>query len=168
MAIKTVQIIQDDFDGSEASTVSFSMEGNFYEIDLNPEHTEQLRAAIQPYVEKARRARGGSSTRGRRPSTSPAPVKSSSPLRGRTTSLSEKGLNATEVREWAHANNKPVNERGRIPDALIEEFQAATQTAAEEAPAPAVKRAPAKRAPAKAAGRQRAKKAAPEMAEAAS
>jgi hypothetical protein len=140
MAIKTVQIVQDDIDGSDgAATMPFSFDGSHYEIDLNEQHAEQFRNALMPWVEKARRVRGG------RGGARRAAASSASPLRGRTTTLTEKGLTAKEVREWASMNGIEMNERGRIPDSVIEQYETAQRT---PAPAP-TKKAPAKKAAAK-------------------
>lgn len=161
MATKIVQLIEDDIDGTgDAQTITFALEGTAYEIDLNEQHAAELRQALDPWVTNARRA---STPRGRRPSTAPTNVRPASPLKGRTTLLAEKGLTATEVRTWAQENGVQVNDRGRIPDALIEQYEAAQAdtSVSPEAPEPmpepkaavkratARKRAPRKRAPAK-------------------
>ncbi|GAB3621708.1 Lsr2 family protein [Glutamicibacter sp. PS] len=53
---RQVQIaLIDDIDGSEASeSIAFSVGGQHFEIDLNTEHAEEFRAAIEPYIEAAR------------------------------------------------------------------------------------------------------------------
>lgn len=53
------QIIEyyDDFTGEVATDVQpiqFGFKRIWYEIDLNPKHAEQLQAAIQPFIDKAR------------------------------------------------------------------------------------------------------------------
>jgi hypothetical protein len=132
MSIKTIQVVQDDIDGTAgASTVSFAFEGIAYEIDLNETHATRMRESMQVWIDNARRARGRAAT-GRRASTSTGSSTTGnvSPLRGRSTPLTEKGLTATVVREWAHANGVEVNERGRIPDAIIEQYATAMNTSA--------------------------------------
>jgi Lsr2 len=48
----------DDLDGSEAlTTVSFSLDGSTYEIDLSESHLVALQEALAPYVTAARRRR---------------------------------------------------------------------------------------------------------------
>lgn len=168
MAIRTVQMIEDDIDGSTgASTVSFSLEGASYEIDLNDHHTDELRQTMQPWIDKARRARTATRGAARRASSSPVSGngRASSPLKGRTTMLAAKGLSAREVRGWAQQNGVEVNEFGRIPDAVIEQYEAAqgASSVMPEAPAPAdessrpaaTKKAPAKKAAAKRGGRKK-------------
>lgn len=45
----------DDIDGSPANhTVTFALDGVTYEIDLNDEHTQQLRAVLDRYIKAAR------------------------------------------------------------------------------------------------------------------
>lgn len=62
MARRVVVQLVDDLDGSEiedgdGGTVAFALDQVSYEIDLSGEHGEQLRAALQPYIERARRVR---------------------------------------------------------------------------------------------------------------
>lgn len=59
MAQVTVVELVDDLDGSEADeTVEFALDGAAYEIDLSATNAEELREALGPYVEAARRAGG--------------------------------------------------------------------------------------------------------------
>jgi hypothetical protein len=59
----------DDIDGSQAvTTVSFSLDGDSYEIDLSESHLSALRQALAPFVSAARTVAGGS-----RPARTPAP-----------------------------------------------------------------------------------------------
>jgi hypothetical protein len=47
MAKKTVVLLEDDIDGSEATeTLSFALDGSEYEIDLNEGHAKELREAL--------------------------------------------------------------------------------------------------------------------------
>jgi hypothetical protein len=53
----------DDLDGSEAvATVSFSLDGVSFEIDLSEGHLAEFRAALHPFVRVARQASGGRET----------------------------------------------------------------------------------------------------------
>ncbi|MDQ0923324.1 hypothetical protein QF038_001832 [Pseudarthrobacter sp. W1I19] len=108
MAQKTVVILSDDIDGSEASeTIRFSLDNAEYEIDLNDEHANELREALQRFTQAARKTSGG---RGR-----PAGRKSSG-----------SGLDTKAVRLWAIENGYSVNTRGRIQQDIIEKYQAAS------------------------------------------
>jgi hypothetical protein len=47
MAKKTVVLLEDDIDGSEATgTLSFALDGSDYEIDLNEGHAKELREGL--------------------------------------------------------------------------------------------------------------------------
>ena len=55
MAQKVQTLFIDDIDGGEADgTVRFALDGTEYEIDLNAEHTEELRSTLGRYVTHAR------------------------------------------------------------------------------------------------------------------
>ena len=108
MAQRVVVQKTDDIDGSEASqTVTFGLEGVYYEIDLNDAHADELRAALKQYASAGRRVGGA----GRRASA-PA-VKSSS------------GYDPKAVRAWAASNKVEIPARGRIPAAVLEQYRAA-------------------------------------------
>ncbi len=112
MAQKTVITLEDDLDGGDAAeTVSFSLDGTSYEIDLNEGNAETLREVLAPWVGHARKAGrpGGGSRR------SPA---GSSARRGAST-------DTADIRAWAKANGHKVNERGRIPAAVSDAYRAA-------------------------------------------
>ena len=107
MAQKVQIILEDDLDGGEASqTVSFALDGTSYEIDLNDKNAASLRDALATYVGHARKVSG--SRRGRRSSAS-----------------SGTGASAKEIRDWARDHGHDVPERGRIPAAVREAFEAA-------------------------------------------
>src|SRR5271169_980659 len=74
------------------------MYGTDYEIDLNAEHSQQLRDALARYTAVAHRLSGSA----RRPARSE---------RKATTGT----LNTTEIREWAKAQGIDVKDRGRVP-----------------------------------------------------
>jgi len=105
MAQKVQVLLLDDLDGGEADeTVSFSLDGGTYEIDLSGTNATKLRDSLHPYVEHARKA---GTTRRRR---------------SRGTSSRER---SAEIRTWAKSRGKKVNERGRIPQTIVDEFEAA-------------------------------------------
>ena len=108
MAKKTVVVLEDDIDGSEASeTISFALDGSEYVIDLNEGHANELRGALSRFTDAGRRVSGG---RGR-----PAP---------RTKSW-QGGPDAKAVRMWAVENGIQVNTRGRIQAEVVEKYEAA-------------------------------------------
>jgi hypothetical protein len=109
MAKKTVVVLEDDIDGSEASeTISFALDGSEYVIDLNEGHAKELRGALERYTAAGRKAAGG---------------------RGRSTAARTKspqaGPDAKAVRMWALENGIQVNTRGRIQAEVVEKYEAA-------------------------------------------
>ncbi|MEU5852381.1 histone-like nucleoid-structuring protein Lsr2 [Saccharopolyspora shandongensis] len=56
VALQRIQVERvDDIDGFPANhTVTFALDGVTYEIDLNDEHTKQLRAVLDRYIKAAR------------------------------------------------------------------------------------------------------------------
>ncbi len=108
MAQKVQVILVDDMDGGSADeTVSFSLDGIAYEIDLSDKNAAAFRDSLAQYVGVARRVGGRSSGR--------------SGARRKTG-----GDNRTaQIREWARANGHKVNERGRIPATVAEAYDKA-------------------------------------------
>jgi nucleoid-associated protein Lsr2 len=115
MAQKVQVILVDDLDGGEADeTVSFSLDGVAYEVDLSSENAEKLREVFSEYVGAARRVGGrASASRSRRSGGGGG----SSSSRGETSSAA--------IREWARQNDMQVNERGRIPAHVVEAYKRA-------------------------------------------
>lgn len=109
MAKKTVVLLEDDIDGSEADeTLSFALDGSEYEIDLNEGHANELREALARFTNAGRKVAGGRGRSAVRP-------KSSSPG----------GPDAKAVRLWAAENGIQVNTRGRIQADVVEKYEAA-------------------------------------------
>lgn len=107
MAKKTVILLEDDIDGSEASeTLSFALDDTKYEIDLNNDHANELRQALERFTSVARKTSGGSIRPSARRSSSGAP-------------------DAKAVRLWAIKNGLKVNARGRIQSDIVEKYEAA-------------------------------------------
>lgn len=118
MARRIVHQLVDDLDGTvlevgEGETVLFSLDGVAYEIDLNDTNAAALRDALAVYVDAARpvsaRA-GGASGRGS----------------GGARKQKRSGQrDYAPIREWAAANGHTVSERGRVPAAVLEAYDAA-------------------------------------------
>ncbi|GAA3766686.1 histone-like nucleoid-structuring protein Lsr2 [Salinactinospora qingdaonensis] len=109
MAQKVQVLLVDDLDGGEAEeTVSFGVDGSSYEIDLSGENASKLREALAPFVNVARKAPTKTGRGNRR-------QQRSTPSRERS----------AEIRAWAKAAGKQVNERGRIPASIVAEYEAA-------------------------------------------
>ena len=108
MAKKTVVVLEDDIDGSEASeTISFALDGSEYVIDLNEGHATELRGALSRFTDAGRKVSGGRA----RPTA--------------RTKSSQGGPDAKAVRMWAAEHGIQVNARGRIQAEVVEKYEAA-------------------------------------------
>ncbi len=109
MAQKTVVTVVCDLphDGEvEATeTVSFAFDGSAYEIDVCSMHAKDLREKFGQYIEHARRVSAGTRPGRRRSRSGPGRERSS------------------EIRAWAKQRGHKVSERGRIPAAIIAEYE---------------------------------------------
>lgn len=105
MAQKVQVLLVDDLDGGEADeTVSFSLDGASYEIDLSGTNAKKLRDSLQPFVDHARKA---------------------GTVRRRRTRGASSRERSADIRAWAKARGIKVNERGRIPATVVEQYEAA-------------------------------------------
>jgi hypothetical protein len=112
MAQKVIYELIDDLDGTaseDISTVSFSLDGADYEIDLTEENAENLRATLEEFVGAARRT--GGRIKRNTGTTKPAP---SRPAASREQTKA--------IREWAKQNGFELADRGRIPANVIEAY----------------------------------------------
>ncbi len=107
MATHTLTTLIDDIDGTAAeSTVSFSIDGLSYEIDLSKKNANALEKSLAPFVEAARKVSGRSR---------------------RASARSSAAANKEQVqamREWARAHGYEVADRGRISAAIQEAYNA--------------------------------------------
>lgn len=75
MARHVTTRLVDDIDGSQAvTTVSFSLDGDSYEIDLSESHLSALQQALAPFVSAARVTGEGRPARARAPEPAPEPA----------------------------------------------------------------------------------------------
>ena len=120
MAQITQVRLLDDLDGGEAAeSVSFSLDGKSYEIDLSEKHAAALRDAFAPFVSSARRAGGTTATARPRMSTRAGRPRAET----------------AAIREWASANGMEVSARGRISSTVLEAYEnRGNATAAAAAP----------------------------------
>jgi Lsr2 len=100
----------DDLDSTviapgEGGTVTFSLDGASYEIDLGRHNQQALRDALAPFIAHAR-------STGRRGSAAPR-------------KRSAGGGDTAAVRAWALQNGYTVGDRGRIPAEVREAYAAA-------------------------------------------
>jgi hypothetical protein len=115
MAQKVIVELVDDLDGTaseDISTVSFSLDGADYEIDLSAENADNLRGLLEEFVVAARRT--GGRIRRNSGTTKTAP---SRPAASREQTKA--------IREWAKQNGFELADRGRIPANVIEAYEEA-------------------------------------------
>lgn len=106
MAQKVQVVLVDDVDGGPADeTVSFSLDGVSYEIDLSTDNAARLREAMATWTGLARRVGGRQ-----------RPTKRQTAPRGAST---------TTVRDWGREHGFAVNDRGRISAELRAAYDAA-------------------------------------------
>ena len=110
MAQKIVLI--DDLDESEASeTITYTVNGKDYEIDLSATNAEKFYETLAPYIEKSRPAE-------RRPALQTAG--------GRRTRRRGGGASGRDdlplIRAWAGSKGLGVSSRGRIKKELIDHY----------------------------------------------
>jgi hypothetical protein len=113
MAKKTLILLTDDLDGSEAAeSVEFGIDGYLYSIDLSAAHAEDLRDRLTAYREFG-------TALGRYHGRNAGPVASR-----RSSNRGDKERNL-DIRRWAEANDLPVKARGKISDSVIAKYDAA-------------------------------------------
>jgi nucleoid-associated protein Lsr2 len=109
----TVQLL-DDIDGSRADeTLAYGLDGVNYEIDLNAQHAENLRAALAAFILKSRRVGRGriTASRGRVVGTPPGSDR----------------VHNQAIRDWAKSHGIDISERGRIPRSVLDRYEAASR-----------------------------------------
>lgn len=111
MAQRVVTILSSDISGKEieagkGETVSFSLDGVNYEIDLTTKEADELRAALKTYVDAGRRK------------TARIPAR-------RVGGSGRSPEELAHVRAWAKENGHEVSERGRIKKDVLDAFDAA-------------------------------------------
>lgn len=113
MAQKIVTTLVDDLDGAElkqgeGKTITFSLEGSAYEIDLSEKNEKALRSALEPYLNAARSVSRTNAT-----SSAGSPRSNKQEL--------------SAARSWLRSKGHDVSDRGRVPGALLEQFRAAAK-----------------------------------------
>ena len=112
----TVELVDDLDEGAVAEeTVTFALDGVAYEIDLSHENAGKLRDDLAHWVEHARR-------------TSPRRRTSGASAAAGSTSGGRKAADrkhTAAVREWAQEHGYDVADRGRIPAAVVQAYDAA-------------------------------------------
>ena len=115
MAREVIEKLVDDIDGGVADeTVQFGLDGTTYEIDLSEKNAAAFRKALVPYLTGGRKSSAGRATRSR----TSTPTKASAGKRTRDYDI-------VQLREWAGSNGVEVPARGRIPQAVVDQYKAA-------------------------------------------
>ena len=110
MATKVMTVFIDDLDGTAADrTVSFSIDGTDYQIDLSASNAAALREILAPYMAAGRKV----TRKSRRPES---PVGQA----GQAVST------PSGIREWAERNGYSTSRRGRLPAEILEAHEKAT------------------------------------------
>src|SRR4051794_20080119 len=115
MVRRTQVVLIDDLDGTEmvqgGQSISFSVNGTDYSIDLAEANVERFEAALAPFVEHAQRVGGRRDSRGGLAATS--------------ASSTATKVDSRAVRAWAQSNGIELSARGRIPADVVEKYRAA-------------------------------------------
>lgn len=138
MARREIVTLTDDLDGTEgAQTVTFSLEGTTWQVDLGERNREALKNALRPFVNAAREVAadappaGAGAPRAARTELGEAPADSpdmagwasakrvSVPARGES--------RARLIRAWSAEQGQPLPSRGRIPREVVAAYDAATR-----------------------------------------
>jgi hypothetical protein len=113
MAREVIEKLIDDLDGGPAAeTVTFALDGTSYEIDLSKKNAAAFRKVFDRYIKAGRRH----SAAGARRRTVAASTNGSK---------SKREFDITQLREWASANDVAVPARGRIPQAVVDQYKQA-------------------------------------------
>ncbi len=117
MARATIEQITDDVDGSELDpseviVQTFTINGVDYSLDLGAKSAEKFDKDMQKWIDKATKIGG----RQRRATPKQAPA---------TSEVRSDKSQLAAIREWARENGYEVSDRGRIPNAIVEAFNAA-------------------------------------------
>jgi hypothetical protein len=113
MARKVIEQLIDDLDGGDAAeTVLFAVDGSSYEIDLSKKNAAAFRKALEPYLKVARRRGSTSRSRGKGDGS-------------RRARAAQRDYDIVQLREWAGSNGVEVPSRGRIPQAVVDQYKLA-------------------------------------------
>jgi nucleoid-associated protein Lsr2 len=107
-------VLTDDLDGSEATqTLSYTVDGQEYEIDLSDDNVQRFHEALEPYVSNSRQVERQA-----------APARRGSG-NGRRRSGASGRDDIPQIRAWAEANGHEVSARGRIKKDVIDAYDQA-------------------------------------------
>lgn len=121
MAKRVTTQLVDDIDGSvidddSGETIEFAVNGVEYAIDLKKKNANEFHRKLDYYIEHATRVGG----RKRKPTSAAAAVPVTS-----GTSAKRDPAQTRAIRQWAADTGYEISDRGRIPAALEEAYNAA-------------------------------------------
>lgn len=123
MAQKTVVLLEDDLDGGPADeTITFALDGVQYEMDLSTANAAALRELLAPYIGAGRRTGGRTTPAARRRITG-----GGGPARTDPEQLAA-------IRTWARSRGLNINDRGRIPRHIVEQYNTGSSGAPTQQP----------------------------------
>jgi hypothetical protein len=106
VAKKTIVEWVDDIDGTAADeTVTFTLDGSRYEIDLSDENAAKLRETMSGWIDASRRS-------GQR--------------KARGTAVKQDPAESTKARKWASENGYDVGPRGRLRSEVLDAYRSRT------------------------------------------
>jgi hypothetical protein len=113
VARREIVVLEDDLDGGKADeTVKFALDGVQYEIDLSDKNATKLRNLFADYLAAGRRVgRGGVVVGGR------------AAARARGSAAADREQNKA-IRAWAKRKGRNISDRGRIPQEIVDEYNA--------------------------------------------
>ncbi len=116
MAVRTLQVITDDMDGTDlkpgqGKTVRFSFDGSDYVIDLSDKNYKRFAAEIEVWASKAHPPEPAPPARRRGRPSKPAARPATSDMKA--------------VRDWARDNGYTVSARGRVSSEIHDAYTAA-------------------------------------------
>lgn len=119
MAKQVITKMLDDLDGGEADeTVAFAMDGFAYEIDLSSKNAARLRDMMSPFQQAGTRL-------GRAINGAQAQLRSYKPAAD-IHNVAENRAKNQRIRVWAADNGYDLNDRGRIPQHIVDAYEAGT------------------------------------------
>ena len=110
-------VLVDDLDGSEgAETISYTINGQDYEIDLSEDNAEKFHDALETYIKSSREVRRQTDTARR----------SRGDGRRRSSGGGGSGRDdIPQIRAWAEAQGMDVSARGRIKKEILDAYDEA-------------------------------------------
>jgi Lsr2 len=109
-------VLVDDLDGSEgAETITYTVNGQEYEIDLSEDSAEKFHDALEPYIQNSREVRRQAETarRGRGDG------------RRRNSGGGSSRDDIPQIRAWAESQGMDVSARGRVKKEIIDAYDEA-------------------------------------------